>query len=105
MKMRADYPIPALAGKDAPIYSDLLIHDMGDELADNVSDGSAGPRDWRTAPLIGIRFLRTFLHDGRASDVESAIRAHGGEAKSSANAFDALSPQDKRVLLEFVGGL
>lgn len=105
MRTRADHPIPELADRDAPIYSDLLLHDMGEELADGMTEGMAGPRDWRTAPLIGVRFLRTFLHDGRATDLEAAIRAHGGEAAESARAFDALSPKDRRALLDFVGRL
>src|SRR4030095_2977307 len=52
LKTRADYPIAALAGIDAPVFTDFLLHDMGDALADGVSgpDGEAGPRDWRSAP-------------------------------------------------------
>lgn len=105
MRTRRDYPIPLLADVDAPIYTDLLIHDMGDALADGVIDGEAGSRDWRTAPLIGLRFYRTFLHDGRAATVEEAIRMHGGEATESVARFEALSEEDQAALLAFVGAL
>jgi CxxC motif-containing protein (DUF1111 family) len=108
LRTRADYPIAALAGIDAPVYTDLLLHDMGDHLADGVRDGDAGPREWRTAPLIGLRFFPAFLHDGRARTVEAAILAHegpGSEGNAAVTAFRALSPEDRRALLDFVGGL
>jgi len=105
LRTRADYPIRALAGIDAPVYTDMLLHDMGDGLADGMTDGSATSRQWRTAPLIGLRFSKTFLHDGRVTSVEAAVRAHDGEAKASADAFDALSPSDREALLRFVEAL
>ena len=60
LKTRADYPIKAIAGVDAPLYTDMLLHDMGDKLADSLptTDGSATWRTWRTAPLVGLRFGR-----------------------------------------------
>ena len=67
LKTRADYPITQLAGIDAPIYTDLLLHDLGDALADGIVEGLATGRDWRTAPLIGLRFNKTFMHGGRAT--------------------------------------
>ena len=105
---RADYPLPMLAGIDAPIFSDLLVHDMGDALADGVTDGEAGPRDWRTAPLIGLRFGKTFLHDGRASSITDAILQHAGarsEADESARLFQTLDPAARAALRDFVGAL
>ena len=102
---RADYPVRAIADRDAMIYSDLLLHDMGDTLEDGISEGSAGPRDWRTAPLIGLRFLRQLMHDGRASGVAEAIRAHGGEAAPAVALFEALGEPDRVALVEFVSGL
>jgi CxxC motif-containing protein (DUF1111 family) len=108
MKTRSDYPISAIAGRDAAIYSDLLVHDMGDTLADGITDGQAGPRDWRTAPLIGLRFNRTFMHDGRAHDVDEAIRAHAGpgsEANESVDLYENLSDADRLLLDQFVGAL
>jgi CxxC motif-containing protein (DUF1111 family) len=113
MKTRADYPIELLADIDAPIYSDLLLHDMGSELADGLPahpalDGEADSFDWRTAPLIGLRFNRSFLHDGRARSIEDAILMHegpGSEANGSVAAFQALSPGDREKLITFVSAL
>lgn len=108
LKTRADYPIAALANVDAPIYSDLLLHDLGSGLADGLEDESASSREWRTAPLIGLRFFRTYLHDGRASTVEDAIAQHrgdGSEANLSIDRFEALSAEDRAVLISFVSSL
>jgi CxxC motif-containing protein (DUF1111 family) len=102
-------PIPALSGRTVELYSDLLLHDMGDALADNRPDGQASGREWRTAPLWGLRLMRRFLngealllHDGRARTVEEAILLHGGEALASRNAFAALAAAQKAALLDFV---
>jgi CxxC motif-containing protein (DUF1111 family) len=108
LKTRADYPIPQIAGIDAPVFTDFLLHDMGDTLADGMTDGAAGPRDWRTAPLIGLRFARTFLHDARASSVEEAILLHAGsgsEASESVQRFQSLADDERRALLAYVGAL
>lgn len=105
LRTRADYPIAQLAGIEAPIYSDLLLHDMGAELADAMTDGSADGSYWRTAPLIGMRFFRTYLHDGRAGSIEDAILAHDGEGRAAADAFRALSATDQQALLAFVEAL
>ena len=102
-------PIPALAGRTVTLYSDLLLHDMGDALADNRPDGQATGREWRTPPLWGLRLMRRFLngealllHDGRARTVEEAILLHGGEALFSRNAFAQLTAAQKAALLDFV---
>jgi CxxC motif-containing protein (DUF1111 family) len=108
LRTRSDYPIAVIADIDAPIYSDLLLHDLGDARADGIVEGEATGRDWRTAPLIGLRFNRTFMHDGVATSIDEAIRAHAGpgsEANGSVAAYDALSPDDRQVLLQFVSGL
>jgi CxxC motif-containing protein (DUF1111 family) len=105
LRTRADYPIAQLANVDAPVYSDLLLHDMGESLADGVTDTEAESRYWRTAPLIGLRFFRTFLHDGRAHSVEDAILAHDGEARGAADAFRALAAADRDLLISFVEAL
>ncbi|HEY1547883.1 MAG TPA: di-heme oxidoredictase family protein, partial [Kofleriaceae bacterium] len=105
MQTRSDYPIPQLAGISAPIYSDLLLHDMGNALADGMVDGGATSAQWRTAPLIGERFAKEFMHDGRAATIEDAILAHAGEAANAAAAFSALSPANQQLLLDFVGAL
>lgn len=108
LRTKPTYPIAALANIDAPIYSDLLIHDMGIELADGIRDGEATSRDWRTPPLIGLRFYRTFLHDSRATSIEQAILLHGGsgsEATGSLTAFQAMSEAERATLVAFVGSL
>jgi CxxC motif-containing protein (DUF1111 family) len=105
LRTRADYPIAALAGIDAAIYSDLLIHDMGPALADGLTDGEAGPHQWKTAPLIGLRHLRSYLHDGRAATLAEAIEAHAGEAAGAAARFSALSAEARMLLLDFVNQL
>jgi CxxC motif-containing protein (DUF1111 family) len=101
--------IAALSNKSIELYSDLLLHDMGDALADNRPDGSATGREWRTTPLWGLRLMRQFLdgqalllHDGRAGSVTDAILLHGGEAKRARDAFAALADAQRRVLVDFV---
>jgi CxxC motif-containing protein (DUF1111 family) len=108
LKTRADYPVAPLAGIDAPVYTDLLLHDLGDALADGIVEGLATGRDWRTAPLVGLRFNKTFMHDGRASDVDEAISAHasaGSEANESVSLYHAMSGADQQTLLQFVESL
>jgi CxxC motif-containing protein (DUF1111 family) len=102
-------PIPALRNRTAHAYSDFLLHDMGDALADNRPDGQANGREWRTAPLWGLRLMRRFLngeafllHDGRAATVEAAILLHGGEAANSRLLFTQLTAAQKAALLDFV---
>jgi len=101
--------IAALASKPVELYSDLMLHDMGDALADNRPDGNATGREWRTTPLWGLRIMRQFLdgqaflmHDGRARTVEEAILLHAGEAKRSRDAFAALPPAQRSALIDFV---
>jgi CxxC motif-containing protein (DUF1111 family) len=105
---RSDYPIALLSGIDAPVYTDFLLHDMGDSLADGLADESASSRQWRTAPLIGLRFLKTYLHDNSAATLEQAVLMHEGtasEANDSIALFGALSKEDQSTLLSFVGSL
>jgi CxxC motif-containing protein (DUF1111 family) len=99
-----------LSNRSVALYSDLLLHDMGDALADHRPDGQASGREWRTTPLWGLRLLRQFLngdafllHDGRARTIEEAILLHGGEAQRSRDLFNALGPADRAALLDFVG--
>jgi len=113
LRTRADYPVAELADVDAPVYTDLLIHRMGNELADGLPadpnvDGLADSFEWRTAPLIGLRFNRTYLHDGRAKTIEEAITKHrgeGSEANPAVDAFEALDAADQATLVTFVRGL
>ena len=108
MRTRVDYPIEQLRAIDAPIYSDLLLHDMGRELADGIAEADANWREWKTPPLIGLRFMRTYLHDGRAGSIEEAIELHGGsgsEAGRSLRLFQKFSDTDRRELIDFVSAL
>lgn len=105
---RAEWPIAALANVTAPVFTDLLLHDLGPSFADGLVDGEASSTEWRTAPLIGLRFLRSYLHDGRASSIEQAVLLHGGEgseARASVQAFQALSAEQQQALLEYVSSL
>ncbi len=108
LRTRDDYPIAALRGIDAPIYSDLLLHDMGRALADGIVDQDSSWREWKTPPLVGLRFMRSYLHDGRALSIEEAIDMHlgtGSEASSSVRLFRDLSDAERRELLRFVSAL
>lgn len=92
-------------------YTDLLLHDMGEGLADNRPEGMADGREWRTAPLWGLGLTRLvsghtqFLHDGRARSIEEAILWHAGEARSARDGYAALSKADREALIKFVESL
>ena len=92
-------------------YTDLLVHDMGEDLADNRPDFLATGREWRTPPLWGTGLVKKinrhtrFLHDGRARSVEEAILWHGGEAETSRNKFKALVKKDRELLIQYVESL
>jgi len=103
------HEIEALSNRDVALYSDLLVHDLGDALADNRPDGSADGHEWRTAPLWGLRIAKEFLagrllllHDGRAHSVDEAVRLHGGEATAARDAYLAMPAADKADLIDFV---
>lgn len=93
--------VKALAHREVAAYTDLLLHDMGPTLAD-ICLGQASPSEFRTEPLMGLRFSETFLHDGRAATIEEAIRLHGGEAVGSRDRFATLPPADREALLAFL---
>lgn len=98
--------IAALANREVQLYADLLLHDMGPELADGIPEGMATGSEWRTTPLWGVALAGPpFLHDGRANTLEEAIRFHGGEAQRSRERFQALSAADRRALLAFLDSL
>lgn len=104
--------IAALNRREFHPYTDLLLHDMGPALDDGYTEGTALRAEWRTAPLWGLGLApdaqggRAFyLHDGRASTLEEAIRFHGGEAEASREAFDLLSPKDRDRVLRFLNSL
>lgn len=106
-----DVRLPVLSHQRIHPYTDLLLHDMGADLADGRPDFLAGANDWRTPPLWGIGlFPKTngeayYLHDGRARSIEEAILWHGGEAKRSKDAFVQLSGFDREALLKFLKSL
>jgi CxxC motif-containing protein (DUF1111 family) len=89
-------------------YSDFALHHLGVGLADGVSQGAAGPDEFRTAPLWGIGQRLFFLHDGRTADLQQAIRAHasqGSEANGVVHQFEELSPSQAQDLLNFLRSL
>ncbi|MEO8166141.1 MAG: di-heme oxidoredictase family protein, partial [Betaproteobacteria bacterium] len=92
-------------------YTDLLLHDMGDDLADHRPDFKASGRDWRTPPLWAIGLSETvsgssaMLHDGRARNVTEAILWHGGEASASREVFRGMSKDDRETLLRFLDSI
>src|SRR3954466_12489481 len=95
----------ALRNQQVDLYSDLLVHDMGVGLADGVSQGQAGPREFRTAPLWGLGQRLFFLHDGRSNDLVSAIRQHasqGSEANLVIGNYERLREDQKQDLLNFL---
>ena len=92
-------------------YTDLLLHDMGDGLADGVPVGFADGREWKTPPLWGLGLMQAvsghtrFLHDGRARNLSEAVLWHGGEAQAARDGFVALSEADREALLSFLEDL
>jgi CxxC motif-containing protein (DUF1111 family) len=97
-----------LTNVQANLFSDLLLHHMGERLRDGISQGNAGPDEFRTAPLWGLGQRLFFLHDGRASDLVQAIREHhseGSEANQVINKFDALPASQQQDLLNFLRSL
>jgi CxxC motif-containing protein (DUF1111 family) len=87
------------------LYSDLLIHHMGSKLADNVTQGDAGPDMFRSAPLWGVGQRIFFLHDGRTKDLLQAINEHsssGSEANAVIRRFNALSASNQQDVLNFL---
>jgi|SoiMethySBSTD1v2_1073268.scaffolds.fasta_scaffold356146_1 CxxC motif-containing protein (DUF1111 family) len=85
-----------------PLFSDLLLHDMGPELADGIVEGDATGSEFRTAPLWGLGRTGPYLHDGRSATVEDAVAAHGGEAEGARSRFFALPNTDRAALLAFL---
>jgi CxxC motif-containing protein (DUF1111 family) len=92
-------------------YTDLLLHDMGEGLADGRPDFVANGMEWRTPPLWGIGLVKVvnghtnFLHDGRARNLEEAILWHGGEAEGSKEFFRNLFVEDRDALVKFLDSL
>jgi CxxC motif-containing protein (DUF1111 family) len=101
-------PSAALSNQTAHLWSDLVVHHMGIGLADGITQGGAGPDEFRTAPLWGVGQRIFFLHDGRTSNLVEAIRAHkskGSEANKVINQFDKLTTQDQQQIIDFLRAL
>jgi CxxC motif-containing protein (DUF1111 family) len=99
---------PGLSQANANLYSDLLVHHMGTKLADGVSQGGAGPDQFRSAPLWGLGQRIFLLHDGRTTDLVDAIKEHassGSEANAVISNFKQLTPQQQQDLLNFLRSL
>ncbi|MGB1310864.1 MAG: di-heme oxidoredictase family protein [Leucothrix sp.] len=124
------HPLAELRSQTIQPYTDLLLHDMGEGLADSLGEGNAAGAEWRTAPLWGLGHARSvmlgdakgndtvslareaddvnrigYLHDGRARTIDEAIRWHGGEGLKAKEAYEALSASDKNKLLAFLKSL
>jgi CxxC motif-containing protein (DUF1111 family) len=110
-QVAGDDTLPALAGQVFHPFTDLLVHDMGEGLADNRPDFGASGSEWRTAPLWGIGLtydvgaFNFHLHDGRARSLSEAILWHGGEAEGRREAFRNMSKGQREDLLAFLGSL
>jgi len=101
-------PSPALSNQSVNLFSDLIVHHMGSGLADGITQGAAGPDEFRTAPLWGLGQRIFFLHDGRTSDLVQAIAAHrgpGSEANGVIAQYWQLSAQQTQDLLNFLRSL
>ena len=103
--------VPSVSNQTIQPFTDMLLHDMGPDLADNRSDFRANGREWRTPPLWGIGLVRrvnghtNFLHDGRARDLMEAILWHGGEAEASRQAVEQMSKTERDALIAFLESL
>ena len=105
------HPIVALHNQTIRPYTDLLLHDMGPDLADNAADFKATGSEWKTPPLWGIGLIKivnghtNLLHDGRARNVEEAILWHGGEGQSAKEKYKKLNVTQRENLLAFINSL
>jgi CxxC motif-containing protein (DUF1111 family) len=107
----AKFSSPALVGQRIHPYTDLLLHDLGDGLADGRPDGQANGRQWKTPPLWGVGLIKDvnghtrLLHDGRARGVLEAVLWHGGEAEASRQRVLKMSKDEREALVKFVESL
>ncbi|MCI5066105.1 c-type cytochrome [bacterium] len=113
MNVTTEHPTePLLSGETIHPFTDLLLHDMGPDLADERAEFSATGSEWRTTPLWGLGHLPTvsrrkqrYLHDGRARSLQEAILWHGGEGAASRDRYKELSRSDRAALLAFLRSL
>jgi CxxC motif-containing protein (DUF1111 family) len=97
-------PINALSNVNVAAFTDLLLHDMGPGLAD-ICRGGASASEFRTEPLMGLRFREHFLHDARSTTLEDAIQQHGGEASRARDRFAGLKPNQRAALIAYLNTL
>jgi CxxC motif-containing protein (DUF1111 family) len=103
--------VPEISGQTIFPFTDLLLHDMGSELADHRPDFLATGTEWRTAPLWGIGLVQVvnrhtnFMHDGRARDLGEAILWHGGEGEAAREAYRLMPASDREAMLAFLESL
>jgi hypothetical protein len=88
-----------------PLYADLKRHDMGPELSDSIDETGTGASVWLTRPLWGVGSTAPYLHDGRASTLDEAIRAHGGEGEGARNAYSHLDEEKRAQIIAFLNSL
>ena len=111
MKTSQYHPLAELRNQTIHPYTDMLVHDMGPGLADNMGDGKAAGSEWRTTPLWGIGLSpgvtggEVYLHDGRARNLTEAILWHDGEARKAKERFLAMSAADRADLIKFLQSL
>jgi CxxC motif-containing protein (DUF1111 family) len=101
-------PSAALSNQTANLFSDVLVHRMGKGLADGITQGGAGPDEFRTAPLWGVGQRVFFLHDGRTSNLVEAIEAHkspGSEATKVIDRFNRLNARERQDIINFLRSL
>jgi len=104
----ATSPSAALSNQTVNLFSDLLVHHMGRGLADGITQGGAGPDEFRTAPLWGVGQRVFFLHDGRTSSLVKAIEEHqsqGSEANRVIEHFHRLPNQEQQDVINFLRSL
>ena len=102
LRVGPTHPLAAVRGRRIPMFSDLLLHDMGSALADGIAQGFATGADFRTPPLWGVRDSAPYLHDGRAATLQDAIALHGGEGELARQRFLALPADRQAALLAFL---
>jgi CxxC motif-containing protein (DUF1111 family) len=111
LKTGPDTALPELANQTFHAFTDLLLHDMGEGLADNRPDHEATGREWRTPPLWGLGLVEAvnnhnrLLHDGRARGFAEAILWHGGEGEAAKEAFRKAAKEEREALVRFLGSL
>src|SRR5207249_3489699 len=97
--------VKGLENQPVRLYSDLLLHFMGPELADGIPPDGAGGGEWRTTPLWGLHLKKFFLHDGRTSSLQEAVLAHGGQGSEARDTYKKLPESEQQDLLSFLKSL